>query len=125
MKGILDIGIDPGVKTGVAVREVQLKVWLVLATMTFWGLIEVLEELPREYEIRKIVIEDPNANKPVFPKRGVSATEVRKREKIAQNVGSNKRDAQLLLEWCRNHDLPVIASRPTAKSLTNLSVETF
>lgn len=125
MKGIIDIGIDPGVKTGFAVREIRLKTWVILLTLTFWETIDTLTALQEEYQIRKVVIEDPNQNKPVFSKKGVSIDEVLKREKIAQNVGMNKRDAQLLITYCEKQGLPIIASSPTKKSLTKLSHEQF
>lgn len=95
----LYVGIDPGAQTGVAE-------WTGLAlrhlkTYTFWEAVYYLMTLKDcaaadGYKVI-IYIEDPNMNPATHDHREVKKNV---REKISQNVGSNKRDAQLLIEYC-------------------------
>lgn len=99
------VGIDPGVNTGFAVyKDGQLE----LHTLTFWGATSRLLAEPPD----KVYLEDPNLISPTFlrnvSKRGLL--------KIAQNVGMNKRDAQLMLEFCRDViEVDVELVKPTTK----------
>jgi len=118
------IGIDPGVKTGLAVINHGLLEKVM--TLDFWNAIKhveaYLEELKTTHEIDiRVYIEDPNLNKPVFD-RGQRG---RKALNIAQKVGSNKRDAQLLIEFCNLRELPVLAVRPVAGPFTKMTAEFF
>ncbi|MCC3156448.1 hypothetical protein LJ737_04320 [Hymenobacter sp. 15J16-1T3B] len=94
MTPTLFIGIDPGVNTGFALSERGRLTRL--ATLTFWEAIAELEQLCDGSRPVHVVIEDPNAHAAMYAR--LDGIDGRKRTKIAQNVGSNKRDAQLLCE---------------------------
>ena len=106
------IGIDPGVSTGYALWEDDK---LYVDTGTFWSVVGTLEQFGRDARPEGteivVVIEDPNLNRPVFP-RGVNPAMMLK---VAQNVGANKRDAQLLIEWAESWELEVRRVRPVSK----------
>ena len=121
----LDIGIDAGVHTGIAAKDMQTSQWVILKTVSFWEAIDTLQKLNGLYVIRRVVIEDPSQNKPVFMKNGMPRSHVSQYLKIAQNVGMNKRDAMRLIEYCERHGWTVQAVRPTSKSLTKLSSKRF
>ena len=103
------IGIDPGVSTGFAVWRPQNKHYE-LATLSFWECYSrlILWHISLDKELH-VYIENPNLNKPVFS-RGVSAAA---QIKIAQNVGANKRDAQLWIEFCEFYGIQYSEVRPT------------
>lgn len=85
------IGIDPGVQTGLAAwfpREEELKIW---PALSFWDAYDAIWDYVVQHYDVTLVIEDPGGNKPVFH-RGKAG---RENLRIAQNVGSNKRDAAL------------------------------
>ncbi len=96
------IGIDPDLrKSGVAVVDCgEIKelhsldaVQLVLFCRELWV-----------KEGATVAMEDPNYNKPIFDRPGVSP---QARLKIAQNVGQVKAAATLLAEFIMSHGVPV------------------
>lgn len=107
------IGIDPGKNTGIAVWNTSTKT-LEVHTFSFWQAIKFLETKKIEYEVLnikyKVVLEDPNQNKPIFDKKG--ATNAAMKLRVAQNVGSNKRDAQLLHEFLELYDIDITIVKP-------------
>ena len=103
---VLAVGIDAGVNTGIAVWDKPTQKFNDIFTTDFWGAITYLDSAIYPFEV---VIEDPRGNKPVFMKRGVKG---RGYLKIAQNVGSVKRDTQLIYEWCINHKISVTCVVP-------------
>lgn len=117
------IGIDPGRKTGLAMYSRKAKLLAELKTLDFWGLYVFLRSLAAQGKARNIlfVVEDPNDNKPLFGK-GITINprlsppelmkRVRMREKMAQNVGSNKREASLILEALERLGLRYYARPP-------------
>jgi hypothetical protein len=107
------IGIDPGVLTGLAVWDREKRALLRLETLDFWRAWEYIVD-GYTVDAVEVVIEDPSGNRPVFDKEGVSIGERRKRERIAQNVGSNKREARLLLAGLLRRGYRVRAVTPTA-----------
>lgn len=114
---MLYIGIDPGINTGIAgwYKPTQ---WLKFTeTVAFWRCIEILQYYAehKEDEPCKVIMEDPNLNKPVF-KRNIQND--RRDLKIAQNVGQNKRDAQLIKEFCELKGLEIECVRPTSRKWT-------
>lgn len=115
------IGIDPGSHTGVAVIESGSESFTYLWTLSFWFAIKAIETYAHMKEPMTVVMEDPNGNRPVF-NRGIDG---RRASKIAQNVGMNKRDAQLIEAYCLLNDIPILKVRPSAKSMTKLSAEQF
>ncbi len=100
------IGVDPGVRTGVAEFDRKARAWK-LYTSDFWQLYETF----RAYEFPAdllVVVEDPARNRPVFD-RGVTG---RRRLHVAQSVGGVKREATLLIEGLRRVGVAVIPVAP-------------
>ncbi len=113
------LGIDAGVKTGYAIWNAELKKITEYGETTFWGIIEMIASAKKRADVA-IIIEDPSQNKPVFDKDVKKdifnpGKYHRKREKIAQNIGSNKREATLIIEYCEKYNIPYEAVRPTTK----------
>lgn len=111
------VGIDPGVNNGFANWCKTTKELIDLKTLSFWKLIIELDKLRKLKEEAGldllIIIEDPNKNRPVFDKGVQSQKAI---NKIAQNVGENKRIAKLLIEYCEEHGISYSAITPrTAK----------
>lgn len=120
---MIHIGLDPGQSTGVAIWDSSKKEFLTIRTCDFWDAISVLMDAKDRHIDLMVTLENPDANKPVF--RGKFAAHVdnnRKMDKIAQNIGSNKRDGQLLAEFCANAEIPVVLVTPTKGKYTR---ETF
>lgn len=119
------IGIDPGVNTGIAIWNSSRGRFDALKTLTFWQAIEELEQwanLAQEFVPKKIIMEDPNMHSPTFKRKGVFGA---RENKISQNVGSNKRDAQLLLQKCTALGFIVVCIAPGANKYINLTAEKF
>ncbi len=124
------IGIDPGVHTGLCMI-VDGKIKL-LATIDFWKAVDTIKSAKNLATLEHgtiglaqaltVVIEDPSQNKPTFA-RGVEG--MKRQSRISQNVGSNKREATLLIEFCERNKIKVIASRPSSRSMTKLDAKTF
>lgn len=120
MKPIL-LGLDPGVRSGIALYHPSCGYHLrtvgyseVVATVR-----ELLEGFPEDMPV-KIYMEDPTQNKPVFPRKGLSALSM---QKIAQNVGSHKLIAQQTYEALIKEGYEVIKVKPTKFSGTKLNRE--
>lgn len=99
------IGVDPGKKTGVAIWDKKEKRIIGLTTTDFWGIIYTIKY---QTEPITVVIENPNLNKPTFD-RGANA---KANTRISQNVGSNKREAELIIDYCKRNSVPCIEVRP-------------
>jgi hypothetical protein len=109
------VGIDPGISTGFAVWDSEKREFTVLKTLDFWKVIDRLKLLHFNHgKELLVVIEDPNGNKPVFMKKGVKSNAMAIR--VGQNVGSNKREASLLIEYCRNKGINVKPVIPGKKA---------
>lgn len=123
----LRIGIDPGVHTGVCVYDRASKRIVKLVTTGFWGAIDIIAEYRRIDPSLVVCFEDPNGNKPVFLKgfKGSQDAQNRMYQKVGQNVGSNKREASLVSEYCQRNNIQAIGTRPTARSLTKLKADAF
>jgi hypothetical protein len=100
------IGIDPGVNTGFAIWDSKAKQIIEIKTMDFWSVINRIDELKAEYGVSGIhvIIEDPNPNKPIFLKAGIKSKSAY--GKVGQNIGSNKREASLLIEYMALKEIP-------------------
>ncbi len=105
----LYLGIDPGTHTGFSVWNSSRQKIMQMSTLTFFSTLKELDKYKEFYYDVKVIIEDPNQNRPVF-NRGLSMP---MNLKVAQNVGMNKRDAQLLIEYCNLIGLKVLTIRPT------------
>lgn len=128
------VGIDCGRNTGWAVWNVAKQDFDEIATTTFWGAVKKIADMIYNCDFMHkdvtFVIENPNLHKNVFKrKKFVNGKWITIRgaahDKISQDVGMNKRDAQLLIQYCKDHLLDVIESQPTAKSNTKLSEISF
>lgn len=98
------LGIDPGVSTGIAIRDTRGTTPLSLLTLSFWKTVELIRSLHAQHGERLlVVIEDPNIHKSLYANKDGHTGEAR--TKIAQNVGANKREATLLLEFCRENSI--------------------
>lgn len=112
---MIAVGIDPGTSTGVATWDCSARRFIKLDTMDFWScFVYVTVNLKGRHDKILVVAEDPGLNKPVFP-RGTSSQAVR--SKIAQNVGMNKKEADLLIEGIRKCGVPVRTIRPNKSKL--------
>jgi len=113
MKEKFFLGIDPGRNTGIAIYQVSKKRLVKLMLLDFWGTIKLLDTfekvikeelaketvLPGELDFEtdlEIVIEDPQLNEPAFVRPGTTERMMRK---IAQDVGRNKENAFLFMEY--------------------------
>lgn len=106
------IGIDPGVKTGFAIYDRTEKEFIYLDTLDFWNAITMIENFKMQVGISyfKVIIENPNLNRPTFNRN----QNARSNTRISQNVGQNKRDASLLIQFCKREGIEVQEIKPTA-----------
>lgn len=127
----LIIGVDPGVSMGVATKNRGAKEYNQLITLNFWACVSYFEELKKDVENNNqsikdilVVIENPNFNRPVYfdNKR---TTNILTALKAAQNVGSNKRDATLIIDKCKLLGFEVIPVVPRKGALSKVTAETF
>lgn len=132
----LIVGIDPGEKNGVfySVNGKLIK----CETLDFYGLISRLNEIREmpDYDKKKVYVENPNINKPVFlpkqmkadifkrPSPCLNGTPSEKQDialriamRKAQNVGMNKQLAKLLIDFIQKKGFLVEMIRPGSKKL--------
>lgn len=106
----LVIGIDPGTRTGIAWRvdSQQMQV----ATKSLYDAMELITDLVKRYGVAhtRVWIEDARQNSPVFDRGQSHAATL----KIAQNVGSVKRDTGLLEEHCKRQGVTPLMVRPSS-----------
>jgi hypothetical protein len=111
------IGIDPGVETGYAVWCRSRKQFTELVTLSFWTAYDrIVANEPANVEI---FIENPDLlPKALYRRTGVIEHPLM-RERMAKNVGSNRREASLLIERLQALGYTVTAVRPmTARKWT-------
>ena len=110
----LVIGIDPGTRCGIAWRVDNQP--MQVATKSLRETMRIIAELVRQYgKIHtRILIEDARQNSPVFDRGQNYAATL----KIAQNVGSVKRDTQLLEEHCMEEGVAPVMRRPSSAKWT-------
>lgn len=108
------VGLDPGISTGMAVLDQRAAAPMRVHTLDFWQTTEYLRELHETHGPALLVlIEDPNLNRSLYARFDEVAGA--RRTKIAQNVGANKRDAQLLLAFCARLGIETQAVAPLGK----------
>lgn len=120
------IGIDPGKKTGIALWNGKYIEFM--ESMSFWDAVDVIDRYADIIPEATVYIENPQLNKPVFARGNKRVV----REMIAQRVGMNKRDAQLLIEYCERLELNLKQVKPTSskwdaktlKSITGITDRT-
>lgn len=120
----LYLGIDPGRQTGIAVYDPKEKKILSLHLLDFWSTIDFIENFESmikgkeemlfasdDFELElEVVIEDPNLNAPTFlhKKMGVQVALSK-----AQDVGRNKEQAFLLMDYMTRKKINFKTSKPT------------
>lgn len=110
------IGIDPGRNTGFCLYNRQTKKIERLELMTFWELIDFIESIDKQTQLpyTEFVLEDPQLNKPVlFSRNSEVGHAPRVMLKIAQDVGRNKEQAAMLIEYFRKHNIRWLQVQPT------------
>lgn len=124
------IGIDCGVQTGFAMWDGKQQGWIDLPhklqpmlTIDFWEALEIVEKSAERLG-RKICckVEDPSGNAPVFQGK-LTGHNKRKQLKIAQNIGMNKREAQLMIEGLGRIDGVLVD--PITPKQSKLDAKTF
>jgi len=110
----LIIGIDAGVDTGFAVYSRKLRRLIVVSTIDFWTAYDAVRSYPRKDVA--VIIEAPQMNRPVFDRD--SADSHKKHGRLAMNVGSVKRESQLLAEGLRRDGYLVIEEKPSTQKWT-------
>lgn len=113
---MLIIGIDPGVKTGVAVYDSKDRKFLALKTCGFWEALDFVRPYILHDKVG-FVVEDPRQNASLYERYKYQLAKgggdfLRKILKTAQDVGGNKRSGQLLVEYFRKRKLPLVTVRP-------------
>lgn len=118
------IGIDPGRNTGVAVWSKTERKLVKLITLDFWSVIDFLDTFVSSMQAQdwgalgihvpfmdvdyEVVMEDPQLNETTFA-RGV---EPKLMLKVAQDVGRNKEQAFLLIEWMKKRKIQFRTIQP-------------
>ena len=110
-------GVDPGIKTGYAEWDAVKQQFTEVKTANFWTVYNEAElplrMFPHDLLTTVYVIENPALNSPVFD-RGVERKD--HAQTIARHVGSNQREAQLLIEGIRILGYQVIEVKPKKTS---------
>ena len=102
------IGIDTGVKTGVAVwQDGEL---LAVESMTITQAMRFIQDFDNKRGIVKLYIED--ARKWIGFHGKTKATQAR-----LQGAGSVKRDAKIWEDWCKENGYEVVFVKPMGKGL--------
>lgn len=110
------IGIDPGRNTGICVYSQTDNKIVELSTFTnFWYLVKYFDGIGNMYPLGiqfKFILEDPQLNDPVFIS-GRHGLSTRQMLKVAQDVGRNKEQAYLLIEYMKIQTRNFITVQPT------------
>ncbi len=116
-KGIY-IGIDPGVSTGVCVYDAQTRLITRLQTLSFWPLIDFIATWHKqEGERLTVIVEDPNLNPAMHWNQKKDVKGFNAATKVAQNVGMNKKEAELIIEFLKRNKINCKAIKPTARKV--------
>jgi hypothetical protein len=97
MKRDFVLGVDCGRHTGLAVWRRSAREFVALETLDFWSAYDFIKE---NYppDVAEVVIEVPNAKRFLYARQDKKPDAARYRERMAANVGSNRREAELLAE---------------------------
>ncbi len=101
------IGVDPGTHTGVVVWDLELGRVIEWHLGDFWS----AHDWMRVYHSAEtvLVIEDPNKIPPTFKRPGQKRKQM---EKIAGDVGKNKREASLLVKRFEEYGYQILTPSP-------------
>jgi hypothetical protein len=111
------VGIDPGKLTGVAVYDRRARALISLDSLGFWNAVDlvigtILYHRGNGRAVR-VRIEDPNLIKRPMYARLDSVEGKNQREKMAANMGANRRDARLWCQWLERNDVEFERVKPT------------
>lgn len=113
------IGIDPGVETGYAEWSRSRKQFIELNTLSFWATHDrIVQFNPFDVEI---FIENPDSKRAMY-QRTDEIEHARTREQIARKIGSNRREASLLIERFQSLGYTVRAVSPIKEKKWNAEV---
>jgi hypothetical protein len=105
------IAIDPGVNTGIGIFSVTRNELVLCQSFSFWDAIETIEKWIKEYrDVVDFIVENPN-NKAVW--RNGKNKPIQNR--MARNVGSVLRDANLIIEYIQRKGYLVTNCHPVGK----------
>lgn len=108
------IGIDPGVKTGVAVWLPETRAFERIVSAGIVEAMDIVKDYGAGLMWPRLFIEDAHQRKK-FGKTG--------RERL-QGAGSIKRDCSIWREFCEHHGIPFVMVPPRA-NVTKLDAGTF
>jgi hypothetical protein len=115
----LFIGIDPGVETGYAVWSRSAGRFTELQTLSFWEAYDRITSFPTDGV--EVFIENPDSKRAMYVR--TEAVEFqRQRERVAKNIGSNRREASLLIERLIALGYRVTAVSPTKEAKWNAQI---
>lgn len=115
------IGIDPGKTCGLAVWDCTLQELLKLRSLDFWDTYsDVVHYWNNQGRPLIVFLEWPGGNKPTFGRRKLGKPAL---DRKAQNVGSNKRTAQLLHSGFTKKGIPVRKVTPKQQKWTKKTFE--
>lgn len=118
------IGVDAGKKTGIAVYSMELpdsEAWF-LHTKSFWDAYDFIKGYPAAST--GIIIEVPNAKRHLYARKDGEGVG-RGRERMAANVGSNRREAELLASRFESLGFPVVRVTPKGSKWSAKELERF
>jgi hypothetical protein len=111
------VGIDPGVQTGFAVYDQSSRRLVEAQTSDFWSVYEMVRAR-FSVEDTEVFVECPGLHaRVVFNRLGGERVAAR-RERIAGNVGSNRREATLMVEGLRRAGFRVEEVKPRQRKWT-------
>lgn len=120
------IGVDPGAATGVAVYNRHAKKLDFFKTMTFWKFYDYVETIrvSPAWKFYLFVIETPNSKRPVYARRD-DVEGANRREKVAANIGSNRREAELLADGIERLGFAVRRVTPTHRKWSAVELKKY
>jgi len=131
---MINIGIDPGRKTGYA-EAVSWGKLLYIDTISFWDAVYRIDGHKRIGNKINVFIEAPGDNRAVWTAKSAITEAIRKNKnihyaidialKISKNIGQNIEQSELLIEYCKKEDIPVTSCRPNERSMTKLTHKEF
>lgn len=121
MKPRYVIGIDPGVKTGVAVLDREIEYFMTIETMTISQAIKMLGELRKGGDV-EVVFEDSRKRSGYYGDADKRQSE--RGAGIREGVGSVKRDCKIWEDFCEEERIPYQAVKPQ-KGMTKLDAARF
>ena len=117
------IGIDPGSTTGFVQIDTKRKT-RIMKGLDFWKCIFAINtakhDCIKNKEDLKVFIEDPNLIKVnVYARMTTKGFSPNEMNRIAENVGRNRREATLLIDYCKVCGIPVEGVKPYKKGKVN------